>query len=52
MLGALRAMLEEAGYSVLESHGGGEGAQIFCAEHEAINAVIMDWKMPGLDGDR
>ncbi len=52
LLGALRATLERAGYSVLESRDGGEGAQIFRAEHQAIDAVIMDWKMLGLDGDR
>ena len=37
---------------MLESRDGGEGTQIFRAEHEAIDAVIMDWKMPGLDGNQ
>jgi len=50
VLKALRTILEGAGYRVLESREGGEATEIFRAEHEKIGAVIMDWKMPGLDG--
>ena len=51
VLKALRTILEGAGYRVLDSREGGHAAEIFRAEHEKIGAVIMDWKMPGLDGN-
>jgi len=50
VLKALRTILQRAGYRVLESREGGEATEIFRAEHETIDAIIMDWKMPGLDG--
>ena len=50
VLRALRIMLQGAGYRVLESREGGHATEIFRAEYETIGAVIMDWKMPGLDG--
>ena len=51
VLKALRTILRGAGYRVLESREGGDATEIFRAEHEKIGAVIMDWKMPGLDGN-
>ena len=48
---ALRTILQGAGYRVLESREGGHATETFRAEHEAIGAIIMDWKMPGLDGN-
>ena len=51
VLKALRTILEGAGYRVLESREGGEETETFRAEHEKIGAIIMDWKMPGLDGN-
>jgi len=50
VLKAMRRMLEAAGYHVIESREGGDATQVFRAEHEKIDAIIMDWKMPGLDG--
>ena len=50
VLTACREILEPAGYRVLEAREGGEGVAIFRAEHEAINVIIMDWIMPGLEG--
>jgi CheY-like chemotaxis protein len=50
VLKALRTILQGAGYHVLDSREGGDATEIFRTEHEAIGAVIMDWKMPGLDG--
>ena len=51
VLKALRTILQGAGYRVLESQEGGDATEIFRAEHETIGAVIMNWKMPGLDGN-
>jgi len=50
VLKALRTILQAAGYRVIESREGGNATEIFRAEHEEIGAIIMDWKMPGLDG--
>ncbi len=50
VLTSLRTILEGAGYRVVESREGGDATEIFRTEHEAIAAVIMGWKMPGLDG--
>ncbi len=51
VLKALGTILQGAGYRVLQSREGGDATEIFRTEHEAIGAVIMDWKMPGLDGN-
>ena len=48
---ALRTILQGAGYRVLDSREGGDATEIFRSEHDTIGAVIMDWKMPGLDGN-
>ncbi len=51
ILRTLRGILEGAGYRVIEREDGGEGAEVFRDQHEEIDVVIMDWIMPGLDGD-
>ena len=51
ILRTLRGILEGAGYQVIEREDGGEGAEVFRDQHEEIDVVIMDWIMPGLDGD-
>ena len=47
---ALRTILEHAGHEIIEAYDGGTATQIFQAKHDEIDVVIMDWKMPGLDG--
>ncbi len=51
VLRTLRGILEGAGYRVIEREEGGEGTEVFRDQHDEIDAVIMDWIMPGLDGD-
>ena len=47
---ALRTILESAGHEVIEAYDGGTATEIFQAQHDEIDIVIIDWKMPGLDG--
>ncbi len=51
ILRTLRGILEGAGYRVIEREDGGEGVDVFRDQHDEIDVVIMDWIMPGLDGD-
>lgn len=45
-----RIILEHAGHTVLEA-GEGDGGMYQLQEHpQAVDVVIMDWIMPGLDG--
>ena len=44
-------MLEHGGYRVLTARDGAEGLEIFRAEQEAIDVVIIDWIMPSMGGD-
>ena len=50
VLMAFRGILERVGYRVLMAEDGGEGTEIFQDQHDEIDVVIMDWRMPGLDG--
>ena len=50
ILTACREILEHGGYRVLTARDGGEGMDIFREQHEAIDVVVMDWIMPGIDG--
>ena len=43
-----RATLEDAGYQVVLAPGGAEGLAAFTAH--AIDCVLLDFRMPGLDG--
>lgn len=46
---ALRFLLEEAGYTVLEAQNGQEAIELLRANPQRM-AVLLDWRMPGLDG--
>jgi CheY-like chemotaxis protein len=43
-----RILLERAGYRVLSAHEGEEGIDIFA--REPVQAVVLDYAMPGLNG--
>jgi CheY-like chemotaxis protein len=43
-----RLLLEEAGYSVLEAHGGREALEV--VERARPDAMFLDLRMPGMDG--
>ena len=47
-LAVRRILLEANGYSVLTAEGGVQALQIF--EEHAVDAVILDYSMPGMDG--
>jgi CheY-like chemotaxis protein len=42
-------LLEESGYEVLEATGGDEGLKLF--RTHAVDAVVVDYQMPGMNGD-
>jgi CheY-like chemotaxis protein len=42
-------LLEESGYEVLEATGGDEALKLFLAH--AVDAVVLDYQMPGMNGD-
>ncbi len=44
-----KQVLETRGYRVLTAENGPDALQIFSAEH--VDLVILDYKMPGMDGD-
>lgn len=41
-------MLEELGYAVIEARGGEEALEL--AEPSRVDAVLLDLRMPGIDG--
>jgi CheY-like chemotaxis protein len=43
-----KVLLERAGYRVLTAQDGTEGLRIF--EHEPVEAVVLDYSMPGMHG--
>jgi two-component system cell cycle sensor histidine kinase/response regulator CckA len=43
--------LEHFGFSVLSASDGVEAVEIFSARHDEINAVLLDLKMPRMDGE-
>jgi two-component system, OmpR family, alkaline phosphatase synthesis response regulator PhoP len=43
-----RRMLEELGYAVIEAPGGEEALEL--AENQEVDAVLLDLRMPGMDG--
>lgn len=45
----MRLTLETAGYEVGEADGGAEGLRLY-REHSPWGAVILDQRMPGMDG--
>jgi len=48
--GACAAMLEAHGFDVVVAQDGHEGIAFFRALHRAIDAVVLDLQMPGMDG--
>jgi len=44
-----KILLEESGYRVLEASGGDEGLKLF--RTHAVDAVLLDYQMPGMNGD-
>lgn len=44
-----RVLLENNGYAVLEATGGEEGLKLFLSH--AVDAVVLDYQMPGMKGD-
>jgi len=42
-------LLEQSGYRVLEATSGEEGMELFLSR--AVDAVILDQQMPGMNGD-
>ena len=48
---ACRDILGDAGYSVLIARDGAEAMHVFRTSHSAIGLVVLDWKLPGMQGD-
>ena len=44
-----KIFLENNGYEVLEATGGDEGLRLFLSH--AVDAVVLDYQMPGMNGD-
>jgi CheY-like chemotaxis protein len=44
-----KMLLEQNGYEVLEATGGREGLKLFLTH--AVDAVVLDYQMPGMNGD-
>jgi CheY-like chemotaxis protein len=44
-----KMFLENNGYEVLEATGGSEGLKLF--ESHSVDAVVLDYQMPGMNGD-
>jgi CheY-like chemotaxis protein len=44
-----KMFLEKNGYNVLEATGGNEGLKLFLTH--AVDAVLVDYQMPGMNGD-
>jgi DNA-binding NtrC family response regulator len=50
ILNVNKPMLEKLGYTVLTASGGREAIDIYNAQHERIDMVILDMIMPDLGG--
>jgi DNA-binding response OmpR family regulator len=44
----LDMLLRAGGYDVLSADNGWEGLELYCREHPDV--ILLDWRMPGLDG--
>jgi CheY-like chemotaxis protein len=44
-----KMLLESNGYEVLAATGGDEGLRLFLSH--SVNAVVLDYQMPGMNGD-
>jgi PAS domain S-box-containing protein len=49
---ALANILSEAGLQVLHAADGPSGIELFRARHEAIDVVLLDLSMPGMNGEQ
>jgi nitrogen-specific signal transduction histidine kinase len=47
-----RKMIERLGYQVLTACGGKEGIEVFRAQPDRIDAVVLDMIMPGMGGEK
>lgn len=47
---ARKMFLEQSGYVVLEASGSDEGLKLFASR--PVDAVVLDYQMPGMNGDR
>ncbi len=47
---AMRRMLEELGFDVLEAGDGVQALEVLSHAHEAVNVALIDWHMPEMDG--
>ncbi len=52
ILVACRGVLDDAGYCVLLAEDGREGIEIFRAQHDSIDVIILDWILPSMSGDK
>ena len=48
--GACAAMLQAHGFDAVVAQDGQEGVAFFRALHRAVDAVVLDLQMPGMDG--
>lgn len=46
----IRAVLEDAGWRVLDAASGEEGLELFAAAKGSVNVALVDMKMSGMDG--
>ena len=44
-----KMLLEKDGYEVLDATGGDEGLKLFLSH--SVDAVVLDYQMPGMNGD-
>lgn len=51
VLNVMSVMLSEAGYNVLTADCGRKGVDIYKEQKDSISAVLLDFIMPGMDGD-
>ncbi len=51
MAKACRDILQDAGYQVPMARDAAEGIRVFRMNHNAIGLVVVDWKLPGTQGD-
>ncbi len=45
-----KMLLEQSGYEVLEAGNGAEGLRLFASR--VVDAVVLDYQMPGMNGDQ
>jgi len=46
-----RFALERAGWDLIPAHNGSEALEVFEAEHDTIDVVVLDLILPGISGD-